>query len=115
MQFKFLAQSSSVNARNAHTGLNCQRRFRHYAVSLQRIAGREFPGSEVVALDDPRAAIPAEDRIVITGGAYGFGLFEPLHRLLAKFACTNAAFFEHGRSSTLVLDARVICAFVFSF
>src|SRR5262249_29533056 len=90
------AKSSSIPAVNCRVGpLACQcssNRSGCPTVLLQRkfYSFFFFASYELVSLNDPRAGVPPENRIVVTGWSERLRFFEPVHRLAQKIVRLEA-------------------------
>src|SRR5437667_905172 len=73
--------------------------------------------NQFVSLDDSRARVPAEDRIVVTWWTKRFGSFKPAHCLTQKIIRLKPAarrvLSQFHLRATLRYDSGIICAVIF--
>src|SRR5437667_4768313 len=93
---------------------------RHSAfVTLFQRQGRVFlrSGAELVARDDARTGVPAQQRVVIAPGANLLGFFKPQHGLAEQFerveAGAGSAVIQLSLGLALANDASVVGSLVF--
>src|SRR5512140_1422505 len=71
-----------------------------------------FARFQIVSGYDPRTAVPAQDRVVITGRPHFFSRRETVHGLPEQLISTHAPFGQHRLGTTFVHDASVIGPFI---
>src|SRR5258708_1616985 len=71
-----------------------------------------FTRAEIISHYDTSAAIPSQDRLVITRGPHRLGRFKAIHRLAEKLVCSHSVLCKHRLSTPFVHNAGVVSPFV---